>query len=161
MDSKKMEAILDWKQPKNVSEIQRFFILAGYYWSSNSSTCVDPTESGKDYVVYSDGSHSDLGYVLMQDEKVVAYALRQIKPHECNYSTHDLELVAKELNLRQRCWIKILKDYDCTIEYHLGKANVDVDALSRKSMSELGEMVARLSLSDDRGLLEDYMCDKP
>ena len=38
----------------------------------------------------------------------------------------------KELNLRQRRWIELLKDYDCTIEYHPGKANVVTDALSQK-----------------------------
>jgi hypothetical protein len=39
----------------------------------------------------------------------------------------------KELNMRQRRWLDLLKDYDCTIQYHLGKANVVADALSRKS----------------------------
>ena len=38
----------------------------------------------------------------------------------------------KELNLRQRRWLELIKDYDCMIEYHPGKANVVVDALSPK-----------------------------
>ncbi|XP_022887787.1 uncharacterized protein LOC111403491 [Olea europaea var. sylvestris] len=41
----------------------------------------------------------------------------------------------KELNLRQRRWLELTKDYDCQIDYHLGKANVVADALSRKTSS--------------------------
>ncbi|GJW44342.1 putative reverse transcriptase domain-containing protein [Tanacetum coccineum] len=47
-----------------------------------------------DFVVYCDASHQGLGAVLMQREKVIAYASRQLKPHEENYTTHDLELGA-------------------------------------------------------------------
>ena len=93
---------------------------------------------------------------------MVAYASRQLKPHEKNYRTHDLELAAivftltigrhylygekcfiytdhkslkylssqRELNLRQRRWMELIKDYDCVIDYHPGKANVVADALS-------------------------------
>ena len=52
---------------------------------------IQPT-SGKDYTMYSDASRIGLGCVLMQNGKVVAYASRQLKPHEQNYPTHDLEL---------------------------------------------------------------------
>ena len=48
---------------------------------------------GKEYTLYSDASRIGLGCVLMQDGKVVAYASRQLKPHEQNYPIHDLELV--------------------------------------------------------------------
>ncbi|KAA3461350.1 Integrase, catalytic core [Gossypium australe] len=98
-----------------------------------------------------------LGFVLMQDGKVVAYAPRQWRPHERNYLTHNLELAIvafrcviytdhkslkyllteKELNLRQRHWIELLKDYDYVIEYHPNKTNVAANALSRKSMVKL------------------------
>ena len=43
----------------------------------------------------------------------------------------------KELNLRQRRWLELFKDYDCIIDYYPGKANVVVDALSRKAMAAL------------------------
>ena len=48
---------------------------------------------GREYAMYSDASRIGLGCVLMQDGKVVTYASRQLKPHEQNYPTHDLELV--------------------------------------------------------------------
>ena len=48
----------------------------------------------KDFQVYCDASHQGLGAVLMQDGKVVAYASRQLKTHEVNYPTHDLELAS-------------------------------------------------------------------
>ena len=50
----------------------------------------------------------------------------------------------KELNMRQRRWIELLKDYDCIIQYHPGKANAVADALSRKSV---GSLVAIRGLS--------------
>ena len=46
----------------------------------------------------------------------------------------------KELNMRLRRWLELIKDYDCEINYHLGKANVVVDALSRKSTVELAAL---------------------
>nr|GFA62136.1 putative reverse transcriptase domain-containing protein [Tanacetum cinerariifolium] len=49
-------------------------------------------EGSEDFVVYCDASHKGLGAVLMQREKVIAYASRQLKVHERNYTTHDLEL---------------------------------------------------------------------
>ncbi|GJR25929.1 reverse transcriptase domain-containing protein [Tanacetum coccineum] len=121
-------------------------------------------EGNNDFVIYCDASHQGLGAVLMQREKVIAYASQQLKPHKENYTTHDLELGAvvfalkiwryylydtkcsvftdhkslqhildqKELNMRQRRWLKLLKDYDCETRYHPRKANVVADALSRK-----------------------------
>ena len=43
----------------------------------------------------------------------------------------------KELNLRQRRWLELLKDYDCIVDYHPGKANVVANSLSRKVISVL------------------------
>jgi hypothetical protein len=118
----------------------------------------------QDFVVFCDASRQGLGCVLMQNEKVIAYASRLLKPHEQNYPTHDLELAAivhalkiwrhyliwnkchiftdhkslryiftqPDLNLRQRRWLELIKDYDLEIHYHPGKANVVADALSRK-----------------------------
>ncbi|GJW75132.1 putative reverse transcriptase domain-containing protein [Tanacetum coccineum] len=126
-------------------------------------------EGSEDFIAYCDASKKGLGAVLMQREKVISYASRQLKIHEKNYTTHDLELGAvvfalkiwrhylygtkctvftdhkslqhildqKELNMRQRRWLELLSDYDCEIRYHPGKANVVVDALSRKEREPL------------------------
>ncbi|GJS11391.1 reverse transcriptase domain-containing protein [Tanacetum coccineum] len=80
-------------------------------------------EGTKDFMVYCDASLKGYGAVLMQREKVIAYASRQLKTHEENYTTHDLELGAI---------VFALSYYDCGIRYHLGKANVVANALSRK-----------------------------
>ncbi|GJR09872.1 putative reverse transcriptase domain-containing protein [Tanacetum coccineum] len=101
-------------------------------------------EGSKDFVVYCDASHKGLGAVLMQREKVIAYASRQLKVHEKNYTTHDLELgsvptthpIRKELKWRQRRWLEFVSDYDCDIRYHSRKANVVADALSHKERIE-------------------------
>ena len=70
-------------------------------------------------------------------------------------------LTQKDLNLRQRWWLKLFKDYDCIIDYHLGKANVVADALSKKTISTLtlkdydwrltpdGALLAQLSVIPD------------
>ncbi|GKA76741.1 reverse transcriptase domain-containing protein [Tanacetum coccineum] len=91
-----------------------------------------------DFVIYCDASYQGLGAVLIQREKVNAYASRQLKSNKENYTTHDLELGAvhildqKELNMIQRHWLELLTDYDCNIRYHPGKANVVADVLSQK-----------------------------
>ncbi|GFY87122.1 hypothetical protein Acr_05g0007610 [Actinidia rufa] len=120
-----------------------------------------------------DASHRGLGCVLMQHGKVIDYASRQLRPHERNYPTHDLELATvvfalkiwrhylygvtceiftdhkslkylftqKELNMRQRRWLELIKDYDILIQYHPSKANVVANALSQKSTVNLACLV--------------------
>ncbi|GKA29304.1 putative reverse transcriptase domain-containing protein [Tanacetum coccineum] len=94
-------------------------------------------EGSEDFIVYIDTSKKGLGTVLIQRENVIAYASRQLKIHDKNYTTHDLELRAvKELNMRQRRWLELLSDYNCEIRYHPRKANVVADALSRKERDQ-------------------------
>ncbi|GAU42667.1 hypothetical protein TSUD_398730 [Trifolium subterraneum] len=105
VDPSKVEAVLNWERPRTVSEVRSFLGLAGYYRRfilgfseialplTRAPVLVIP-DPDKKYVVYCDASTKGLGCVLMQDDAVVAYASRQLKPHEENYPTHDLELAA-------------------------------------------------------------------
>ncbi|GKC18213.1 putative nucleotidyltransferase, ribonuclease H [Tanacetum coccineum] len=70
-------------------------------------------EGNDDFVIYCDASHQGLGAVLMQREKVIAYASRQLKPHEENYTTHDLELGAVVFALK--IWRHYLYGTKCTV----------------------------------------------
>nr|GEX13863.1 reverse transcriptase domain-containing protein [Tanacetum cinerariifolium] len=89
----------------------------------------------EDFVVYCDASLKGYGAVLMQREKVIAYASRQLKVHEENDTTYDLELGTIVFALRlSRHSLYGTNDYHCKIRYHPGKANVVADALSRKEM---------------------------
>ncbi|KAA3479873.1 Integrase, catalytic core [Gossypium australe] len=192
VDPKKIEAILEWKTLKNVTEVRSFLGLVGYYrrfikvffmttlsltrllqkdvefewtkkWQQSferlkatltEAPGLTQPELVEEYVVYSDASYNGLGY---------------LKSHEKNYSTHNLELAVvvlalkisrhylygenfyiytdhnslkylltqKELNLRQKRWIELLKDYDCIIDYHSGKMNV---------VEEIGVLIAKLKI---------------
>ena len=62
-------------------------------------------------------------------------------------------LTQKELNLRQRKWLELFKDYDCIIDYQLEKANVVADALSRKAMTALSLQHSEWRLADDGAIL--------
>jgi hypothetical protein len=129
-----------------------------------SATVLAQPDNSKPFEVFCDASGTGLGCVLMQEGRVIAYASQALRPHELNYPTHDLELVAvvhalkiwrhylmgnhcniftdhkslkyiftqSELNMRQRRWLELIKDYDLEVHYHPGKANVVADALSRK-----------------------------
>jgi hypothetical protein len=213
VDPHKIEAIVNWSRPSNVTELRSFLGLAGYYrrfvkgFSVIASPLTQLTRKGAKFEwtnrcedafqelkrrlveapvltvpsgqggfeVYSDASKNGLGCVLMQNGAVIAYASRQLKPHERNYPTHDLELAAvvfalkiwrhylygekcdiytdhkslkyvftqRELNMRQRRWLELMKDYDLTIHYHPGKANIVADALSRKSGSSMASLITK------------------
>ena len=131
VDLKKV-VIIEWKRPRNVTEVRSFLGFTGYYkrfvkgfsmttapmtrllqknvkfeWSEKCQASFEKfkaflTEAlvltqptcGKKYVIFIDASLNRLRCVLMQEGKVVAYASRQLKPHEKNYPMHDMELAA-------------------------------------------------------------------
>ncbi|GJR18024.1 putative reverse transcriptase domain-containing protein [Tanacetum coccineum] len=105
VDPSKIEAVKNWKAPRTLSEVRSFLRLAGYYrrFIEEFSKIAKPLtvltqktlpDRPEDFVVYYDASGLGLGYVLMKIGKVIAYASRQLKIHEKNYTTHDLALGA-------------------------------------------------------------------
>nr|GFA54446.1 putative reverse transcriptase domain-containing protein [Tanacetum cinerariifolium] len=70
-------------------------------------------EGSEDFIVYCDASNKGLGAVLIQREKVISYASRQLKIHEKNYTTHDLELRAVVFTLM--IWRHYLYGTKCTV----------------------------------------------
>ncbi|KAI3776510.1 hypothetical protein L1987_46295 [Smallanthus sonchifolius] len=177
VDPAKIETVKEWNIPKTPTEIRSFLGLAGYYrrfiqyfskiaspltkltqkevkyeWGPTQNNAFEELqtrltqapvltlpEGNEDLVVYSNASGQGLGCVLMQR--------------------------GKELNMRQRRWLELLKDYDCEILYHPGKANVVADALSRKEESEpiqikacqliiTPDLMSEISKAKDEALLE-------
>ncbi|GJZ12258.1 putative reverse transcriptase domain-containing protein [Tanacetum coccineum] len=149
-----LELILELLKKK---ELYAKFLKCDFWLSKKlfSAPILALPKGSENFVVYCDASHKGLDAVLMQKEKVIAYASRQLKVHEKNYTTRDLKLGVvvfalnmwrhylyntkcvvftnqKELNMRQRRWLELLSNYDCEIRYHPKKANVVADALSRK-----------------------------
>ncbi|CAL2256268.1 unnamed protein product [Prunus armeniaca] len=132
VDPSKVEAVMEWKQPTTVTEIRSFLGLAiiGAFNELKKKLTTAPVltipSGGGGLVIYSDASHQGLGCVLMQnDRKSLKYLFSQ-----------------KKLNMRQGRWIELIKDYDFTLEYHPGKANVVVEALSRKPIRVVASIMA-------------------
>ncbi|GJU34191.1 putative reverse transcriptase domain-containing protein [Tanacetum coccineum] len=107
----KIESIKDWASLKTPMEIRQFLGLAGYYRRFIEVLALP--EGVENFVVYCDVSQKGLGAVLMQSEKVIAYASRQIKIYEKNYTTHDLELGAVVFALK--IWRYYLYGTKCTV----------------------------------------------
>ncbi|GJS38620.1 putative reverse transcriptase domain-containing protein [Tanacetum coccineum] len=162
VDPAKIEAIKNWAAPTTPTKVRQFLGLAGYYrrfikefsliskpltkltqknkpyvWGDDeeeafqtlklklcSAPILSLPEGSEDFVVYCDASLKGFGAVLMQRrEKAVVFALRLWRHYL--YGT--------------KYTIELLSDYDCVIRYHLGKANVVADALSRKDKELIRE----------------------
>ncbi|GJQ92005.1 putative reverse transcriptase domain-containing protein [Tanacetum coccineum] len=118
VDPAKIEAIKDWASPKTPTEIRQFLEKAeAAFQLLKQKLCSAPIlalpEGSENFVVYCDASHKGLGAVLMQREKVIAYVSRQLKVHEKNYTTHDLELGALVFALKM--WRHYLYGTKCVV----------------------------------------------
>ncbi|GKE13270.1 putative reverse transcriptase domain-containing protein [Tanacetum coccineum] len=121
VDPAKIDSIKDWASPKTPTEIRQFLGLAGEkeetaFQLLKQKLCSVPIlallEGSENFMAYCDASHKGLGAVLMQNEKVIAYASRQLKIHEKNY-THDLEFRAIVFALKM--WRRYLYGTKCVV----------------------------------------------
>ncbi|GKD76888.1 putative reverse transcriptase domain-containing protein [Tanacetum coccineum] len=121
VDPAKIKSIKDWASPKIPTEIRQFLGLAKKAEAAFqllkqklcSASILALPKGSENFVVYCDASHKGLGTVLMQREKFIAYASRQLRVHEKNYTTHDLELGAVVFALKM--WRHYLYGTKCVV----------------------------------------------
>ncbi|GJQ94039.1 putative reverse transcriptase domain-containing protein [Tanacetum coccineum] len=118
VDSAKIEGVKNWASPTTPIE--------KYIWGEDQESTFQLLkqklyeapilalpEGNDDFVIYCNALHQGLGVVLMQREKFIAYASRQLKPHKENYTTHDLELGVVMFALK--IWRHYLYGTKCTV----------------------------------------------
>ncbi|GJS33895.1 putative reverse transcriptase domain-containing protein [Tanacetum coccineum] len=143
VDPIKIEVVKNWKHPKTPTDFRSLLRLVGNFWRfiANFLKIAKPltllTQKDKKFEW---GDEQENVFQTLKDmlcdapilrNKVIAYASRQLKIHEKNYTTYDLELGTV------RRWIELFSDYDCEIRCHPGKANVVAYPLSRKEWMKL------------------------
>nr|GEW24331.1 putative reverse transcriptase domain-containing protein [Tanacetum cinerariifolium] len=151
VDPGKIESIKDWASPKTPTEIRN-----------------------ENFVVYCNASHKGLGTVLMQREKVIAYASRQLNVYEKNYTTHDLELGAVLFALKMwrhyMSWISCYGDLRASIMHESHKSKYSIHPGSDKMYQDLKRlywwpnMKAEISIYVSKYLMctkEDNSMEKP
>ncbi|KAD3336881.1 hypothetical protein E3N88_32400 [Mikania micrantha] len=129
----------DWEEKQE----KAFQLLKQKLCNAPILTLPDGTNN---FVVYCDASHQGLGCVLMQKDKVIAYTSRQLKVHEKNYTTHDLELGAVVFALK--IWRHYLYGTKCVVY------------TNHKSLQHIFDQ-KELNMRQRRWveLLNDYDCD--
>ncbi|KAG8474874.1 hypothetical protein CXB51_031596 [Gossypium anomalum] len=141
VDPRKIEAILEWKPPRSVSEIQSFLGLAGYYRRFVEGFSVMAAPLTKLI-------RKGVPFVWTEKQQEAFEKLKKVL-------TEAPVLIQPESGKDFTVYSDASHDYDCSIEYHPGNANVVADALSRRAVSNLRAMFARLSLYDDGTLLAE------
>ncbi|GJY00309.1 putative reverse transcriptase domain-containing protein [Tanacetum coccineum] len=170
VDPAKIESIKDWASPKTAIEIHQFLGLFGYYrrFIEGFLKIAKPmTKLTQKKVKFDWSDKAETAFQLIKQKlcsapilkKVIAYASRELKIHDKNYTTHDLEFGAVVFALKiWRHYLYETNDYDCEIPYHPGKANVvAVDALSKKERNKplwVRALVMTIGLALPKRILE-------
>nr|GEZ68286.1 hypothetical protein [Tanacetum cinerariifolium] len=156
VDFAKIKTIKDWESPKTPTEIHQFLEKAEAAFQLLkqklcSALILALPEGSKNFVVYEKNytTHDlELGAVVfaLKMWRHYLYGTKCVVFTDHKSLQHILD--QKELNMRQRCWLELLSDYDYEIRYHPGKANVVADALTRKEENfinkDLHDMINKL-----------------
>ncbi|GKB09671.1 putative reverse transcriptase domain-containing protein [Tanacetum coccineum] len=148
VDPVKIESIKYWASPKTPMEIRQFLekeeVAFQLLKQKLCSAQILALPKGREnFVVYCNASHKGLGAILMQREKVIAYTSRQLKVHEKNYTTHDLELgvanmVADTLSRKERIKplrvLALMMTIDLNQPYQI--LNAQAEAIKEENIKE-------------------------
>ncbi|GJS61247.1 putative reverse transcriptase domain-containing protein [Tanacetum coccineum] len=155
VDPAKIESIKDWASPKTPTEIRQFLGLGekaeAAFQLLKQKLCSAPIlalpEGSENFVVYCNALYKGLGAVLMQKEKVIAYASRQLKVYKKNYTTHDLELGAVMFTLKMwrhylygTNWILCFGDLRALIMHESHKSKYSIHPGSDKMYQDLKKL---------------------
>ncbi|WMV26668.1 hypothetical protein MTR67_020053 [Solanum verrucosum] len=165
VDPQKIEAVKNWVRPSSVTEVRSFMVIASYYrrfMKNFASIATYLTNLTKKEIPFEWTEKCDESFqklktlltttlILALSVEALVFALNIWRHYlygvKCEVFTDHRSLqhvfTQKDLNLRQRRWMELLKDYDVTIQYHPGKANVVADALSQKMKKDIAEFVAK------------------
>ncbi|XP_048131522.1 uncharacterized protein LOC125314103 [Rhodamnia argentea] len=135
VDPSKIKAIVGWPRPTIVTEIRNFLGPAGYYrqFVEKFSAIASPMiKLLKKDVKYEWTDKCERSFQELKHKATTAPVLT-IPSRPGGFEIYSDASLGEKLNMRQRRWIKLLKDYDCEILYHPSKANKVADAPSRKS----------------------------
>ncbi|WVZ58484.1 hypothetical protein U9M48_008756 [Paspalum notatum var. saurae] len=170
IDPSKVSAVVEWEIPSNVKEVRSFLGMAGYYrrFVKDFSIIAKPLSMlTHKNVKFEWTNDCEFSFRVLKEKLVSAPVLALPEPvvfalklwrhylygEPCDIFTDHKSLkyifTQKDLNLRQRRWLELIKDYDLTIQYTPGKANVVADALSHKAMPPtLNYLITEFALMD-------------
>nr|GFC63471.1 hypothetical protein [Tanacetum cinerariifolium] len=130
-----VEAITKWPRPTMVTEVRSFLGLAGYYlrfvegFSRLALPLTQLMRKGEKFV-WTDEREESFEELK---RRLVSAPILTLPSGSGDHKSLKYIFTRRELNMRQKRWLELLKDYDTNIQYHPGKANVVADALSQKS----------------------------